>query len=213
MSSPDVTTENTTSRSHVPKVRLAIIIGSIRTDRFCPTPARWIAEHARRRPDLDVDLIDLADAEVPPVLGGDSHDEPVPSQVAALGERLAAAEAFILVTPVYNRSFPGSVKNAIDWFYAEWQLKPIGFISYGGTFGGVESINALRTVFAEFDAVALADAITFPNFWETFDDDSRPVDAGRAAARATRMLEQLEWWATTLREGRSRRPYPSADTE
>lgn len=193
--------------------RVAVIVGSIRTDRFCPVPARWIAEEAGRRTDLDVDLVDLADHDIPPVLGGNSADAPLPESITELGKRLDRADAFIVVTPVYNRSFPGSIKNAVDWFYSEWQLKPVGFVSYGGITAGLQAIDALRGVFAEFHAVTLRDTITFANFWETFDHDGLPVDAVGASSLASGFLDQLTWWASTLREGRSRRFYPFGDTE
>ncbi|WP_245579914.1 NADPH-dependent FMN reductase [Brevibacterium album] len=211
--SPALTPETAAAEAQATPVRVAVIVGSIRTGRFGPAPARWIADRARRREGFEVDLIDLAEADVPPVLGGDSADARMPEQIAALSRRLHAADAFIVVTPVYNRSFPGSVKNAIDWFFSEWRLKPVGFVSYGGTYGGIESVAALREVFAEFDAVALSYAVAFPDFWEAFDHDSLPVDAERAAARAARLFDQLEWWAATLREGRARQPFPGTPSD
>ncbi|TCP55002.1 NAD(P)H-dependent FMN reductase [Tamaricihabitans halophyticus] len=194
-------------------VRLAVIVGSIRTDRFCPTPANWIADHARKSDGIHVDVIDLADYDLPMVLGGNDPDAPQPEAVTALGERLGAADAFIVVTPVYNRAYPASLKNAIDWFYDEWQLKPVGFVSYGGMTGGLQAIDTLRGVFTEFHGVPLRDSITFANFWEAFDHDGRPVDTERASKLAEGFLNQLAWWARTLREARTARPYPFVESE
>ena len=78
-----------------------------------------------------MDVIDLADARLPDVLS----TEPAAS-VQATSQRLGAADAFVVVTPEYNRSFPASLKNAIDWHFKEWQAKPVGFVSYGGMSGG-----------------------------------------------------------------------------
>lgn len=189
-------------------LRVAVIVGSVRTDRFCTAPAGWIAEHVRKREGLELDLIDLADYDLPADVGGNDPEAPAPEQMSGLGERLAQADGFIVVTPVYNRSYPGSLKNAIDLFYPEWQLKPVGFLSYGGLTGGLQAIDALRGVFTEFHAVTLRDSITFANFWETFDHDGRPVDVEGTTRLAGGFLDQLSWWATTLREARAERPYP-----
>ncbi|MDS2172385.1 NAD(P)H-dependent oxidoreductase [Nesterenkonia sp. CL21] len=194
-------------------VRVAVIVGSIRTDRFCPTPSNWIADQARKRKDVEVDLIDLADYDLPIVLGGNDENAPQPEPVTELSQRLAPADAFVVVTPIYNRSYPASLKNAIDWFYTEWQLKPVGFVSYGGITGGLQSIDALRSVFTEFHAVPLRDSITFANFWKTFDHDGRPVDTERTSKHADGFLGQLVWWAQTLRQARTERPYPFVESE
>ncbi|MBB3663730.1 MULTISPECIES: NADPH-dependent FMN reductase [Prauserella salsuginis group] len=212
MTTTSTTDQDTADRTGAP-TRLAVIVGSIRADRFGPTPANWIADHARKRDALQVDVVDLADYDLPVVLGGNDPDAPPPAPVAALGERLASADAFVVVTPVYNRAYPASLKNAIDWFYDEWQLKPVGFVSYGGITGGLQSIDALRGVFTEFHSVPLRDSIMFANFWEVFDHDGRPVNAERTAELARGFLDQLTWWAQALRDARTGRPYPFAASE
>lgn len=194
-------------------VRMAVIVSSTRADRFCPIPSNWIADQARKRQEVEVDLIDLADYDVPTVLGGNDETAPQPAPVIELGQRLAHADAFVIVTPVYNRSYPASLKNAIDWFYTEWQLKPVGFVSYGGITGGLQAIDALRSVFTEFHSVALRDSITFANFWESFDHDGRPTDVEHTSKLANGFLGQLTWWAQTLRQARTERPYPFAESE
>ncbi|ASR38085.1 hypothetical protein BAY61_27200 [Prauserella marina] len=203
----------TTTAAEQTPLRVAVIVGSIRTDRFCPTPANWIADQARKREDLDVDLIDLADYDLPIVLGGNDESAPTPDAVGELGKRLARADAFIVVTPIYNRSYPAALKNAIDWFYTEWQLKPVGCVSYGGITGGLQAVDALRGVFTEFHAVPLRDSVMFANFWKTFDHDGRPVDGESAAKLADGFLNQLTWWGNTLREGRTQRAYPFGESE
>lgn len=193
--------------------RLAVIVASIRTDRFCPVPANWIADQARQRDNIDIDLIDLADYDCPTVLGGNDESAPLPDQVKRLSERVDMADGFVVVTPVYNRSYPASLKNAIDWLYTEWQLKPVGLMSYGGITGGLQSIDALRNVFTEFHSVPLRDSITFANFWEVFDHDGQPVKRELLTQLADGFLDQLTWWAQSLKQARVERPYPFAGSE
>lgn len=183
-------------------LHLAIIIGSTRQGRFAPTVARWFAEHAGRRDDMTVDLIDLAEAQLPDVLA----DKP-PPEVAAVTPRLTQADAFVVVTPEYNHSFPAPLKSAIDWHFKEWRAKPIGFVSYGGMSGGLRAVEQLRQVFAELHAVTVRDTVSFHGAWAQFDSDGLPKDANRYDKAAKSMLDQLAWWGQALREARTKRPY------
>ncbi|MFJ9113452.1 NADPH-dependent FMN reductase [Streptomyces sp. NPDC102283] len=188
------------------RLRLAIIIGSTRRGRFGPTAANWLTGHARRRRDLDVDLIDLAETRLPQTLGDEC--EPRPRSVAALAPRLAAADAFVVVTPEYNRSFPAPLKTAIDWYLDEWKAKPVGFLSYGGPSGGLYATEQLRSVFAEVHAVAIRDSVSIPDYWNEFDADGNwPKPSARLKAAVTTMLDQLLWWARVLHDTRAVRPY------
>lgn len=187
-------------------IRVAVIIGSVRKGRFGPTIAGWIADVARHRGDLDVDLVDLFDYDLPARL----TDEPSPEVAAALGvlsPRLARADAFVLVTPEYNHSYPASVKIAIDWHTKEWHAKPVAFVGYGGHAGGMRAVEHLRTIFAELHATTVRDTVSFRSPWEQFDEKNGLVNAASADAAAKVMLDQLTWWAIALKEANGKRPY------
>lgn len=130
------------------KLRVAVIIGSVRSGRFGPAPADWIAAEAAKRDDLDVDVIDLAKAWLPDVLPA-TAGSPAPQAVRDLAPWLDASDAFVIVTPEYNHSFPASLKNAIDWYADEWKAKPVGFVSYGGIAGGLRAVAQLRQIFPD----------------------------------------------------------------
>lgn len=188
------------------KLQLAIIIGSTRNGRFGPTVADWFATRAGKRADLAVDLIDLAEAGLPAILG--DQDEAVPTPVAALAPRLAAADAFIVVTPEYNSSFPAPLKTAIDWYYEEWHAKPVGIVSYGHESGGLYAAAQLRQVFSGLHAVPLSNTVSLPCYWEQFAaDGSWPRPAAGYDAPAKILLDQLSWWGHALRAARTARPY------
>jgi NAD(P)H-dependent FMN reductase len=184
------------------RLLLAIIIGSTRQGRFAPTVANWFAGQAGRRDDMTVDVIDLAESRLPDVLA----DKPAP-EVAAITPRLANANAFVVVTPEYNHSFPAPLKNAIDWHFKEWRAKPVGFVSYGGMGGGLRAVEQLRQVFAELHAVTVRDTVSFHGAWTQFDSEGRPKDSERYERAAQSMLDQLAWWGQALREARAQRPY------
>ncbi|TDC57491.1 NADPH-dependent oxidoreductase [Actinomadura sp. KC345] len=186
------------------RLRLAVIVGSTREGRFGPTAARWFLGRARQRRDMDVDVLDLAEDRLPAVLTADR-----PPEVEAVGRRLEAADAYVVVTAEYNHSFPASLKNAIDWFLTEWQAKPVGFVSYGGVAGGLRAVEQLRLVFAELHAVTVRDSVSFSNYPGLFDGAGDPVDPETCDGAAKIMLDQLAWWAGALREARARTPYGS----
>ncbi|HEY2205061.1 MAG TPA: NAD(P)H-dependent oxidoreductase [Pseudonocardia sp.] len=173
-------------------VRLEVVLGSVRDGRFGPVVAEWFAALAARRPDLRVDLLDVA---------ADRTD---------FATRIESADAVVVVTPEYNHSFPGPLKTAIDGVGAPWRATPVGFVSYGGLSGGLRAVEPLRVVFAELHAVTVRKTVSFHQAWERFDSDGRPVDPDGPAAAASLLLDQLVWWARALRSGRERQSYPAA---
>ncbi|WP_184361701.1 NADPH-dependent FMN reductase [Nocardiopsis metallicus] len=188
-------------------VRLSLIIGSTREGRFGPTVARWFLRLAREHQGVEVDVIDLADTELPDRI---VEESPLPAQVAELAPRLAEADAFVVITPEYNRSFPAPLKTAIDWFHEEWAAKPVGFVSYGGVSGGMHAVQHLRSVFAELRATSIRENVCFPNYWDGFDADGGwPKDARGSAEAAGGLLDELTWWARALRTHRGAEPLPS----
>ncbi|UCM89283.1 NADPH-dependent FMN reductase [Streptomyces marincola] len=184
-------------------LRLVILVGSVREGRFGPTVARWFADVAAGREDWTVDVVDLADPAVALPL---DMGEAGPKQ-QALAARLGAADAFVVVTPEYNHSYPAGLKNVIDWHREEWQAKPVGFVSYGGLSGGLRAVEHLRPVFAELHTVTVRDTVSFHGAWSRFGDDGAPLDPEACGGAAKVLLDQLAWWADALRAARARRPY------
>lgn len=183
-------------------IRLALIIGSTREGRFGPTVARWFAGQAAQRDDVVLDVIDLAEADLPAV-----YPQRLGPAEQAYVDRIDRADAFVVVTPEYNHGYPAPLKQAIDLPHREWQAKPVAFVSYGGMSGGLRAVEQLRQVFAELHAVTIRDTVSFHNFFELFDESGEPVEPAGPSAAAKVMLDQLVWWASALRGARTARPY------
>jgi NAD(P)H-dependent FMN reductase len=181
-------------------LRVVVIIGSIRRGRFGPTAAGWFAAQACERDDVEVDVVDLAEAWLPEVLPDDRAGLPTPQPVRDLAPWLAAADAFVVVTPEYNHGYPGSLKNAIDWFREEWRAKPVGFVCYGGPAGGLRAVEQLRQVFVAVGAVPICEALSLPDRQDRF-------DLATTKAAATALIDQLTWWAAVLRNHRVGTPF------
>ncbi|MEV0684443.1 NAD(P)H-dependent oxidoreductase [Nocardia sp. NPDC050378] len=186
-------------------LKLAIIIGSVRDGRFGPVVADWFAAQVDDR--FDVDVIDLAEfdlpAELPAVPPAMDPDPARPSGMVALSDRLAAADAYVVLTPEYNRSYPSALKTAIDWHFTQWDRKTIGFVGYSGGTGGVLAIEHLRQVFNELNAHTVRDYVSFPRYYLLFDEGGRLREPEGFEAAAKAMLDQLFWWATALAGARS----------
>ncbi|WP_431914259.1 NADPH-dependent FMN reductase [Nonomuraea jabiensis] len=190
-------------------LKVAVILGSTRDGRLGTVVSNWIVGLLDQRGDMEADLIDLVETPLPtvfPVLGEPPASQEARDLLAAVSPRMAAADAFVIVTPEYNHSFPAALKNAIDWHGPEWHAKPVAFVSYGAFSAGLRAVEQLRLVLAELHAVTIRDAVGFQRVWEQFDGEGRAVDpAVEPAAKV--MLDRLAWWAQALREAKAVRPY------
>ncbi|MDN3020379.1 NAD(P)H-dependent oxidoreductase [Streptomyces sp. S.PB5] len=185
-------------------LRVTLVVGSNRHGRFGPVVADWLLDRMRDRDDLVTEVVDVADTDLPTSLAR------TPETTAALADispKLAGADAFVVLTPEYNHSYPAGLKNLIDWHYTEWQAKPVALASYGGISGGLRAVEHLRHVFAELHAVTMRDTVSFDHARGAFDDNGKLLDPSGPDAAAKTMLDQLVWWGTGLREARQKRPY------
>ncbi|MET7732655.1 NAD(P)H-dependent oxidoreductase [Streptomyces sp. NPDC005402] len=190
-------------QTDIAPLRVALVIGSNRHGRFGPVVADWLLDRLGDRDDLVVDVVDVAEADLPMSMA------PTPETTAALAAvtpKLASADAFVVLTPEYNHSYPAGLKNLVDWHFTEWQAKPVALVSYGGISGGLRAVEHLRQVFAELHAVTVRDTVSFHNAGGSFADGRLKDPSGPDAAAKT-MLDQLVWWGRVLREGRAARPY------
>src|SRR4051812_28085259 len=178
--------------------RIGIILGSTRPNRNGEQVAHWVLEVASRRQDAEFELVDLRDYPLPHL------DEPLPPSLGQYdGEhtrqwaaKVGSFDGFVIVTPEYNHGTSGVLKNAIDYLYAEWNNKAVGFVSYGGV-GGARAVEHLRLVAGELQMadvrqqVALSLVTEFENF-STF----KPGDYNLPALHT--LLDQVVAWSNAL---------------
>src|SRR6202022_1178786 len=147
------------------KPKLAIVIGSIRPNRFGGHAAQWIEEIARRRTDFEVELIDLKDYPMP-LFAEEASPFYAPSknEVAQRWQKkVGEFDAFIFTAAEYNRGPTAVLKNALDYAFNEWTNKPVSFVGYGGV-GGARAIEQLRLNAIELQMAPIRTAahILFP---------------------------------------------------
>lgn len=186
-------------------LRTTLVIGSNRHGRFAPVVADWLLDRLRARPDLTPQVIDVATTPHLPTTFARSPE--TDTALASLTPKLASADAFVVLTPEYNHSFPAALKNLIDWHYTEWQAKPVALVTYGGLAGGLRAAEHLRQVFAELHAVTVRDTVSFHNAGAAFDDEGHLKDPSGPDAAAKVMLDQLTWWGRALRQAKESHPY------
>jgi NAD(P)H-dependent FMN reductase len=178
--------------------RIGIIIGSTRPGRNGEAVARWVHDVAAQRTDAEFELVDLLDYKLPhldeaypPSLG--QYTQPHTLEWA---NAIASFDGFVMVTPEYNHSTSGALKNAIDFLYGEWNNKAVGFVSYGSV-GGTRAVEHLRLIAGELQMadvrsqVALSLFTDFENF-SVFKPNEFQLDALGAT------LDQVVAWTKAL---------------
>jgi len=185
------------------RIHVALVYGSTREGRFCDTVASWAAERIMSSGAFTLDVIDPAAPEL-----AASRTDGV--GISDLRRRIGRADAIVIVTPEYNHGYPAPLKALIDSVNAEWQAKPVAFVSYGGISGGLRAVEQLRLVFAEIHAVAIRDSVSFANAWTQFDAAGGLIAPDAPNAAMSTMLSRLSWWALALRQARQASAYASA---
>jgi NAD(P)H-dependent FMN reductase len=180
-------------------LKIGIILGSTRPGRNGEAVARWVQDIAAKRTDAEYQLIDIADFNLPLL------DEPIPPSMGGYSKEhtkrwaatIGALDAYVFVTPEYNHSTSGALKNAIDFLYAEWNNKAAGFVSYGSA-GGARAVEHLRVIMAEVQ-IATVRAQVMLALATDFENYSVFKPHARHEAEVTAMLDQLVSWAGALK--------------
>jgi NAD(P)H-dependent FMN reductase/ketosteroid isomerase-like protein len=182
--------------------KIGIVLGSTRPGRMGDQVARWVHERAEQRTDAEFELIDLRDhplphLEEPPGFSGQYEDE----RTRAWAAVVAACDGFVFVTPEYNHSVPGVLKNAMDHVHVEWNTKAAGFVSYGGV-GGARSVEQLRLVCGALQLADVAPQVTLPLATE-FENRTVFKPGEYQLAALDTVLDHVVAWSTALAPLRS----------
>jgi len=180
-------------------IRTAIIIGSTRPNRNGEAVARWVFDIARKRADAEFELVDLRDFNLPLL------DEPIPPAMGqyskdhtkAWSAKIGSFDAFVFVTPEYNHSTSGALKNALDFIYREWNNKSAGFVSYGSA-GGARAVEQLRLIMAELQ-IADVRAQVMLSLFTDFENMSVFKPDPRHEKSVNTMLDQVIEWGKALK--------------
>lgn len=184
-------------------IRIAMIYGSARKERFCDTVANWLLSEFEGMGGLDLSILDPAELTF-------TASGPDEASSAKIQTRLEEADAFVIVVPEYNHGYPAVLKAMIDSTYRPWHAKPIAFVSYGGISGGLRAVEQLRQVFAELHTVTIRDTVSLAHAWSQFDSEGNPMRPAQMKGPLIVMTRRLLWWARALRTARWESAYDSA---
>jgi NAD(P)H-dependent FMN reductase len=191
-------------------LELKIIIGSTRDGRAADLVAPWIIDRAKAHGAFSVDVVDLRDWPLPIFaetfqtigdLNDPTYSDPV---VKRWNQKIKEGEAFLFITPEYNHSVPGVLKNAIDSVFVSFGLrnKPGAFVGYSaGIAGGTRAIEHLAHIAIEAEMAALRNSVIIP-FVQTAFDNGNPTSAATEASLGI-VLDDLVWWGEALRAARA----------
>ncbi|HEV3029770.1 MAG TPA: NADPH-dependent FMN reductase [Planctomycetota bacterium] len=180
-------------------INVGIIVGSTRPGRKATAVARWVHEIAEKRTDASFEVVDIADFKLPlldepmpPMMGQYSHPH-----TKAWSAKIAGFDAFVFVTPEYNHSTSGALKNAIDFLWREWNDKAAGFVGYGGA-GGSRAVEHLRLVMAEVKVADVRAQVAL-SLYTDFENYVTFKPAAHQERTVTAMLDDLVAWGEALR--------------
>jgi NAD(P)H-dependent FMN reductase len=186
---------------------ILIIVASTRPTRFADHPLNWLLGEAPKHPEFTFEVLDLRES----VLATFEHAVPPAARPRdygsdaerAVGEKLDAADGFLIIANEYNHGYNATVKNLLDSFFVEWNRKPVSFLGYGNV-GGARAIEQLRLVAAELDMASVRPTVNVlgPQIM-AIRGGAEPLETlAVLEPRLEALLGDLHWWATALKTAR-----------
>jgi NAD(P)H-dependent FMN reductase len=190
------------------RLKLQIVVCSTRPGRVGPSVAHWFRDFAVGHGQFDVTLVDLADFNLP------MYDEPHHPSLQKYEKEhtkrwsasVAAADAYVFVTPEYNYGPPPSFVNALNYVYREWNYKPCGFVSYGGVSGGLRAVQMEKLLVTTLKMMPMVEGVMVPMVARQLDAKQQFVSNELVDHSAKVLLDELLRWAEGLKAMRDRFP-------
>lgn len=192
------------------KLKIGVIISSTRPTRFGDKPAQWILEKANANPNIEAEIVDLRDFNLPffDEMASNAWMPSQSPQAVAWQKKIGEFDGFIFVIAEYNRSITGALKNALDQAYVEWNKKAFGIVGYG-TVGAARAAEHLRSIGIELQMASTRSAVHIGggDFFAVhpLGQQNKPISdiEGSIGAGAKDMLDQLVWWGNAAKAARA----------
>lgn len=180
-----------------PPLYIPVLLGSSRAERRSAQVAAFIVNQVEKK-GMTTELLDVRTMDLPHY---EEAHESLP-QAKQWSETMQRADGLIVVSPEYNHSFPGVLKNTLDYLYDEYRHKPIGIVGTSKSqMGGVRMVEQLRLVAIELHMVPIRNAVYFGEMRKKFDEAGELLDEAYIE-RVDKMLDELLWYARVLKKGR-----------
>lgn len=182
-------------------LNIAIIPGTSRPQALNPQIVSWVEQQLASNDDVRAEVVDFGSFDLPLL------DEVIPAgakmyandHTKAWGAKLEEFDAFIFVTPEYNHSISGSLKNALDFVATEFNHKVAGIVNYGAD-KGVRAAEHLRHILANYKLAVVRDQASFSIFTDVADGTFAPTEV--SAAPFTSMVDDIVAWGEALKSVR-----------
>ncbi len=192
-------------------LKLQVIVGSTRAGRQADLVVPWVVDRARSHGGFDVEVLDLRDwplpmfAETRETIGDlrdPTYSDPV---VKRWNATIATGDAYVIVTPEYNHSVPGVLKNAMDNVFVSFGFrnKPVAFVGYSNSaVGAARAVEHLAHIAIEADMAPLRNTALIGRVADAFDEAGDPVSVEHEAVLQV-LLDDLDWWGRALQKARA----------
>ena len=185
-------------------LNIGIIVGSTRPGRNGEAVGRWVYQSAVEHGGANFELVDLVDFELP------IYDEPYPpfmqkytkEHTRRWAAKIASLDAFIFVTPEYNHSTSGALKNAIDFLLKEWANKAAGFVGYGSALGA-RAVEHLRLIMGELKVADVRTQVGL-SLYTDFENFRAFKPGPQHASNMNAMLNEVIAWGEALKSLRDK---------
>ena len=178
-------------------MNIAILLGSIRIGRQSHRIAYYVEKKLQQRGHT-VTMIDLAEHPLPMMdeSNGKLHDPA--EDISVIGNQLKDADGVILVSPEYHGSFTGVLKNALDFYWAEFSRKPMGVITTGsGRMGGINASTQMQHVILSLGGYAVPTKLLIPEIQNAFDENFQPLRED-IVKNTERFLNEFTWFVQAI---------------
>ena len=183
-------------------MNIAIILGSVRSDRNGEKVGKWVAKKIESRGhttmivdpiQLDLPILDRMYKEM-------KNPEP---KFQKLQEMILSADGYVPITPEYNHTISGALKNTLDYCLEEYFFKPSAIVSYSvGSFGGINAAQHLRQIFAELGSPSIPSSLQISKVHEIFDDTGTLL-SHEYEKRIDRFLDEFDWYLEAFKTQRA----------
>jgi len=185
-------------------LEIAVVLGTVRSQRIGLRVARYVVEALRQRGHHPV-LIDPVEYPLP--LLDRMYKQFTPGQAPEILERVAgiikSADAYVIVSGEYNHSVPPALSNLLDHFLEEYFYKPSAIVCYSaGMFGGVRAAMQLRAMLAEMGMSSIPSILPFPRAQDALTEEGARTDE-KGERSAGKFFSELEWYANALKTARA----------
>lgn len=178
--------------------KITILYGAIREGRLSIRAAKAVKAALEQSGRAEVTFIDIKDYNLPVMENRLKDMENPPATLLEISEKLGSADGIVFVTPEYNNSYSGALKNAVDYFTKEWSKKPIGIVcGSNGKQGGINASNLLQLLILAIRAFPMPQKLLVPELDKSLDEHGKPLN-DIMAKNLEKFVEEYLWFVEAI---------------